>query len=84
MTRPYPGNPERAVRIQAEVNDATGTIPPRMRCTCGQIPMLVSVAYGLVRVSCPCGWQGPNCRTEKRAVDGWNQQIVSLTIEALR
>jgi len=84
MIKEYPGNPARRDAIQAEVNDATGTIPPRMRCTCGQIPILVSETYGLVRVYCHCGFQGPNCRTEKRAVDGWNHQIVSLTIESYR
>jgi len=84
MTREYPGNPARRDAIQQEIADTIGLTPARMRCTCGLQPMLVSVAYGLVRVACVCGFQGPNCKSEKKAVNEWNNQVAGLFLESIR
>jgi len=84
MTREYPGNPARRDAIQQEIADTVGLTPVRMRCSCGRQPMLVSMSYGLVRVSCVCGFLGPACRTEKKAVNEWNNQVAGLFLESIR
>lgn len=84
MTREYPGTPGKEAVIQAEISKATGSQDPIMKCTCGRTPMIVSIGYGLVRVSCTCGFQGKNSRTQRIAVNEWNYQVNSLFLETLR
>ena len=84
MEREYPGSDRAKDRIQDEIKGATGSKAMPMSCTCGRMPMVVSVAYGLLRVACPCGFQGINKPTVDEAVADWNYQTQSRMIEALR
>jgi len=84
MDRKYPGSEQARDRIQDQIKDTTGANPLPVACTCRRLPMIVSVAYSLVRVACTCGFQGMNKPTIKEAVEDWNQQVQRLTIEAMR
>jgi len=84
MDREYPGSEQARQRIQDQVRDASGASALPSICTCGQRPIIVRVAYDLIRVACTCGFQGTNKPTLKEAVEDWNQQVERLTIEAMR
>ncbi|MGD9939111.1 MAG: hypothetical protein AB7T74_04840 [Clostridia bacterium] len=84
MTREYPGTPGKETVIQAEISKTTGAQAPIMLCSCGRTPMLVSLGYGLVRVSCTCGIQGANARTQRVAVNAWNESVTNRFLEGLR
>jgi hypothetical protein len=84
MERDYPGSDRAKDRIQDEIKQTTGGKTLPVACTCGRLPMIVSVAYGMVRVACTCGFQGLNSRTIDEAVQDWNKQVQRLMIEAMR
>ena len=84
MDREYPGSEQARKRIQDQVRDASGASTLPSICTCGQRPIIVRVAYDLIRVACTCGFQGMNKPTLKQAIEDWNQQVERLTIEAMR
>ena len=82
--QPYPGDPEKARAIQADVSRTAGFVAPLMPCSCGRTPVIVSVGYGLVRASCFCGKQGKNARSEAAATEAWNHEISQRLLEAMR
>ena len=84
MTCEYPGTPGRDAFIQAEISKVPGAQAPIMLCSCGRTPMFVSLGYGLVRVSCTCGIQGRNARTQRVAVNAWNESVTNRFLGGLR
>ena len=84
MTKEYPGSEHAKNRIQDEISSATGQQEMPASCTCGRMPMVVSVGYNLVRVACTCGFQGLNKPAINEAMDDWNRSTQDRKIEALR